>query len=164
VSFAYEIRPFQLDPEAGMLSRHGTPTPLRARAIAVLRRSSSARTRIRTKGTHPRCRLVEPGGRGSQSRRSDIGDPVGHRLDPGRTCRRICPGAAQPACIWGQAERLREEIGAPQAPSEQPRCSRYVAVARAAIAASADFDLAWQEGRAMTLEQAIAWAQNGQDA
>jgi hypothetical protein len=68
------------------------------------------------------------------------------------------------ACIWAQAERLREEIGAPLPPSEQPRYNRYVAVARAAIGDSAAFDLAWQRGRAMTLEHAVEYALKGQDA
>ena len=34
---AYEIGPFQLDPEAGVLSRDGAPTALGARAVAVLK-------------------------------------------------------------------------------------------------------------------------------
>ena len=67
------------------------------------------------------------------------------------------------ACIWGQAERLREEIGAPLPPSEQPRYNRYVALACAAIGDSA-FDSAWQEGRAMTLEHALEYALKGRDA
>src|SRR5208282_3885273 len=37
MSVAYEIGPFQLDPEAGVLSRDGTPTALGARAVAVLK-------------------------------------------------------------------------------------------------------------------------------
>ncbi len=37
MSVTYEIGPFQLDPEAGVLSRDGTPTALGARAVAVLK-------------------------------------------------------------------------------------------------------------------------------
>jgi DNA-binding winged helix-turn-helix (wHTH) protein len=37
VSVTYEIGPFQLDPDAGVLSRDGTPTALGARAVAVLK-------------------------------------------------------------------------------------------------------------------------------
>lgn len=68
------------------------------------------------------------------------------------------------ACIWGQAERLRGEIGAPLPPSEQPRYNRYVALARAASGDGVAFDLAWQDGRAMTLERALEYALKGQDA
>lgn len=62
------------------------------------------------------------------------------------------------ARIWGAAERLREEIGAPLPPNERPRYGRRVAVARAALRDDAAFDSAWQEGRALTIEQAIALA------
>jgi non-specific serine/threonine protein kinase len=67
----------------------------------------------------------------------------------------------RPVCdagLWGAAERLREAIGAPLPPNEQRRRERQVAVARAALGDDAAFDRAWQEGRAMTLEQAIAGA------
>jgi non-specific serine/threonine protein kinase len=62
------------------------------------------------------------------------------------------------ACLWGAMERLREDIAAPMAPSERPHYDRIVADARAAIDDAAAFDLAWQRGRAMTLDQAIAYA------
>jgi hypothetical protein len=69
-----------------------------------------------------------------------------------------CLRAAAPdraARIWGAAERLRQEIGAPLPPGERPRHDHQVAVARAAIADDAAFDRAWQEGLALTLEQAM---------
>jgi hypothetical protein len=66
------------------------------------------------------------------------------------------PGRA--ARIWGRAERLREEIGSALPPRERPRYDRQVAAARAALGDDAAFDLAWREGRAQTLEQAIALA------
>jgi non-specific serine/threonine protein kinase len=62
------------------------------------------------------------------------------------------------ARIWGAAERLREEIGAPLPPYERPRYGRRVAAARAALRDDAAFEHAWQEGRALTIEQGIALA------
>ena len=62
------------------------------------------------------------------------------------------------ARIWGAAEQLRAEVGSPLAPIERPHYDRRVAVARAALADRAVFDRAWQEGRALTLEQAIGLA------
>lgn len=64
--------------------------------------------------------------------------------EPARACR-----------IWGAAELLRETIGAPMPPSERPDYERIVAAARAAMGDDAAFTRAWQEGRAMTLEEAI---------
>ncbi len=61
------------------------------------------------------------------------------------------------ARIWGAAERLREEIGAPLPPNERPRYERQVATARAALG-SETFAAAWAEGRAMSMEQAIDYA------
>jgi non-specific serine/threonine protein kinase len=67
-------------------------------------------------------------------------------------------GSASAACIWAAAERLREEIGwtLPDRFGNDQR----IAMARAA-AGEASFDLAWQEGRALTLEQAIDFALEG---
>jgi hypothetical protein len=62
--------------------------------------------------------------------------------------------------LWGAAERLREEIGAPLPPNEKSRYEQQVAAARAALAD----DAAWAEGRAMTLEQAIELALEQADA
>ena len=59
--------------------------------------------------------------------------------------------------LWGAAERLREEIGSPLAPAEQEEHERAVPAARQALGEEA-FDAAWAEGRAMTMEQAIACA------
>ena len=59
------------------------------------------------------------------------------------------------ARTWGAAERLRVEIGSPLPQSDRPRYDRRVAAARAALGDDAAFDHAWQEGRALTLEQAI---------
>ncbi len=62
------------------------------------------------------------------------------------------------AQLWGAAERLRESIGAPVPPNERLRYDRQVAAARSALGGDAAFDATWQEGRAMTLEEAIALA------
>ena len=67
-------------------------------------------------------------------------------------------GADPAARVWGHAERLREEVGAPHPPSERARYQRDVTAARTALHDDAAFDLAWQEGRAMTLEQAVQCA------
>jgi predicted ATPase/DNA-binding winged helix-turn-helix (wHTH) protein/Tfp pilus assembly protein PilF len=64
------------------------------------------------------------------------------------------------ACMWGGMERLREEIGAPRVPSERGPYDENVTAASAALGDIAAFDLAWQRGRAMMLEQAIAFALN----
>jgi predicted ATPase/class 3 adenylate cyclase len=62
------------------------------------------------------------------------------------------------ARIWGAAERLREEIGSPLPPNERSLYDPPVAAARAALGDDATFDRAWQEGRALTLEQAMQLA------
>ncbi|MEP6941975.1 MAG: tetratricopeptide repeat protein [Betaproteobacteria bacterium] len=71
-------------------------------------------------------------------------------------------GAA--ARLWGGAQRLREEIGSLAPPADRSRDDRRVATARAAMADDAAFDLAWKEGRAMTLEQVIDCALIKHDA
>lgn len=68
------------------------------------------------------------------------------------------------ARIWGRAERLREEVPLPLTPMDRARYERSVAAARAAMGADVAFDLAWQEGRGMTLKQAIEYALKGTDA
>ncbi len=60
--------------------------------------------------------------------------------------------------LWGAAERLREEIGSPMLLSDRPRYEREVAAARAAHGDESAFESAWQAGRALTLEQAVAGA------
>jgi len=67
-------------------------------------------------------------------------------------------GPEPAARIWGCVERLRDEIGAPIAPSARPWYDRQVTAARAAMGDDVAFDLAWQEGRAMNLEQAVQYA------
>jgi hypothetical protein len=59
------------------------------------------------------------------------------------------------ARIWCAAGRVGEEIGSPMEPDERTRYDRCVAAARTAVGNDALFDRAWQDGRALTLEQAI---------
>jgi DNA-binding NarL/FixJ family response regulator len=59
------------------------------------------------------------------------------------------------ARLWGAAETLRETVGAPIPPVERTDYERAVAVAHAKLGEQA-FSAAWAEGRAMTLEQALA--------
>ena len=59
--------------------------------------------------------------------------------------------------LWGAAERLRQETGSHIEPQKLPSYKQEVAAARLALG-DAIFDGAWEEGRAMTLEQAVAYA------
>jgi tetratricopeptide (TPR) repeat protein len=61
------------------------------------------------------------------------------------------------ARIFGAAEALREKLGAPLLPIYHDHYQRGVAATRAHLD-EATFAAAWAEGRAMTLEQAIAEA------
>ncbi len=72
--------------------------------------------------------------------------------------------ARRGARLWGAAERLREEIGAPLSPNDLRRQEQQVAAARTALSDDAPFDAAWAEGRALTLEQAMDLATVPPDA
>jgi predicted ATPase/DNA-binding winged helix-turn-helix (wHTH) protein len=72
--------------------------------------------------------------------------------------------SAGAALLWGAAKRLREEIGAPLKPSDRARAERQVAEARAVCDDDAAFDLAWQEGRAMSMEQMVRYALDAEKA
>jgi predicted ATPase/transcriptional regulator with XRE-family HTH domain len=61
------------------------------------------------------------------------------------------------ARLWGAAERLRQAIGCRPPPAARATYERAMAAARAQLGEEA-FATAWAEGRAMTLEQAIAEA------
>ena len=64
------------------------------------------------------------------------------------------------ARIWGAAEGLREGIGSPPRPYERPNYDQHVAAARRR-GDNAAFARAWQDGRALTLDQAIELALRG---
>jgi tetratricopeptide (TPR) repeat protein len=64
------------------------------------------------------------------------------------------------ARLWGAAEVLREQIGAPMWPVDRPEYERRVAEARAQIG-SEEWEVAWAAGRTLSWEQAadqaLAW-------
>jgi hypothetical protein len=62
------------------------------------------------------------------------------------------------ARLWGAAERLRNENSSPRPPNELPAYDRHVSTARIALGDGAVFDRAWQEGRALTVDQAMELA------
>ncbi len=61
------------------------------------------------------------------------------------------------ARLLGNAETLREAAGAPVPPYDRERYAATVSAVRAQLD-SATFPTAWAEGRAMSLEQAVAYA------
>jgi hypothetical protein len=61
------------------------------------------------------------------------------------------------ARLWAAVTTLREAIGAARPPVAQERFDREVAEARVALGEIA-FAVAWDEGRVLTLEQAIEYA------
>ena len=64
------------------------------------------------------------------------------------------------ARIWGHLERMAEENSVPQPTQFKEEMDSMVASARAALNDDdAAFDAAWQKGRALSVEQAIALAQ-----
>lgn len=62
------------------------------------------------------------------------------------------------ARLWGSAQRLREEICAPQELVLKRRTEGQVALAREALGDDTVFDAAWRDGRAMTLEEMVRFA------
>ncbi|HSH77819.1 MAG TPA: tetratricopeptide repeat protein, partial [Herpetosiphonaceae bacterium] len=65
--------------------------------------------------------------------------------------------ATRAARLFGASEALRERIGIVVDPDDRPEYARDVAAARRQLDETA-FAAAWAEGRAMTLEQAVAYA------
>ena len=66
-------------------------------------------------------------------------------------------GAVRAARLLGAATGQFEAIGAAMWPADRLEYERTVAAARAALSEEV-FAAAWAEGRAMTLDQAIAYA------
>ena len=62
------------------------------------------------------------------------------------------------ARLWGASEREREVLSLPITPENQKWLTVQVTAARAALNDDAAFDAAWQEGRALTLDDAVALA------
>src|SRR5437879_6924151 len=65
--------------------------------------------------------------------------------------------AERAARLFGAAEALRAAIDTPLAPGERADYDRYVAATHAALGQEA-FAAAWEAGRAMTLDDAMAFA------
>jgi len=65
--------------------------------------------------------------------------------------------AAQAAHLLGAAEVLRQAIGAPLSATERSELDQDVTVTRERLDAG-NFAVAWKEGRAMTMEQAVEYA------
>ena len=65
----------------------------------------------------------------------------------------------QAVSLWSAAAALRETIGCPLSPVEHEKQEREMTAARDALGEDA-FALAWAQGQAMTLEQAIEQALN----
>ena len=63
---------------------------------------------------------------------------------------------AEAARLWGAGETLRGAIGAPLLPVLQDDHRRSVAAVREALGEEA-FEAAWQEGRVMTVDEAVAY-------
>jgi len=59
--------------------------------------------------------------------------------------------------LFGAADALREAIGAPHGPAEREEWGLAVAVPRASLG-DETFHAAWDEGRAMTPEEAVGLA------
>jgi len=64
--------------------------------------------------------------------------------------------AAWAVRLWGEAETMREVIGAPLPPVERAGYEQAVTTARSQLG-ERNFAVAWAEGRAMTIEQ-IPWS------
>jgi len=69
----------------------------------------------------------------------------------------VIEAAEKAARLLGASSALREAIGAPVPPVERDPYNECIAATRARLGEAA-FGAAWAEGRAMTLEQAIAYA------
>ena len=69
----------------------------------------------------------------------------------------ICAGAATGARLLAAADRLRQEIGTPLAPADRAAHDERVRAVRGALSRP-ELDRATAEGRALTLEQAVALA------
>jgi len=68
-------------------------------------------------------------------------------------------GPVVAARLWGRAQRRREEVGlGGNSPFERIRRDRLIALARAELGDDPAFDRAWDEGRSMSLDDAVRLA------
>ena len=65
---------------------------------------------------------------------------------------------ARAAVLWGAAEHMQEERGESSSLDVRSRTEAAAARARAALGDDAAFDLAWREGRAMSVDRAAQYA------
>jgi Tfp pilus assembly protein PilF len=89
--------------------------------------------------------------------RRQVGDKLGVVISLERLAA-VAASLASPlraARIWGAAERIRAEIGSALEPKERSQLDQRVAAAGEALGDDAAFDRAWEDGRSLTLEQAI---------
>jgi non-specific serine/threonine protein kinase len=105
-------------------------------------------------GDHPAARaLLEE----SLAIRRELGDRFGipYSLEGLAAVVASLGDSLRAARIWGATERSRAEIGTPLQQWDRSGYDRRVAAARIASGDDAAFDSAWQEGRGLTLDQAI---------
>ena len=102
----------------------------------------------------------------------DLGDlmNLGNSLEGCAAVALTTTGPLAAASLWGQAEALRERMGASPAERHRrkttesvlfaahPLHDRLVPVARAELANDAEFDRAWRAGRAMSWQEAVRFA------
>ena len=81
----------------------------------------------------------------------------GQRTAPGQ------PALRRAARLFGAAEAIREQVASPIMSLDRGPYERGLAALRAHLDAAA-LQVAWAEGRALTLEQAIAYALEATDA
>jgi predicted ATPase len=126
--------------------RHGIATSLSNLGYAAL-----------NQGDYPAARaLLEE----SLAIRRELGDQFGilYSLEGLAAVVASLRESLRAARIWGATERSRAEIGTPLQPSERSGYDGYVTAARIASGDDAAFESAWQEGRCLTLDQAIGLA------
>jgi tetratricopeptide (TPR) repeat protein len=89
------------------------------------------------------------------------GRPLGDRLCIAAALEGLAATLDEPlraSCLWGHAQRLREEIHAPVPHGQRAAHDAIVAKARAASSTVVTFERAWQNGRALTTDEVIAAA------
>jgi non-specific serine/threonine protein kinase len=69
--------------------------------------------------------------------------------------RSLAGDAIEAGCMWGAAQALREAIGAPLPLADRADYERRVDTARKTAEDADSFELAWQQGRALSIDQAV---------